>query len=90
MTAMADNVTDLVLDGNAAACLLQNIFAQDITLAQIRCDACGAVRGVGSLALHAAHMGAVLRCVHCDRTLVRAVRTPNGLWLEMNAGYLRF
>ena len=50
MKAMANNVSDLVLDGNAAVRLLQDIFVADITLAQIRCEECNAVQGVGSLA----------------------------------------
>ena len=28
-------------------------------------------------------MGAVLRCLNCDGTLVRVVRTRYGYWLEM-------
>ena len=41
---MAENIADLVLDGNAAAGCLHEIFASDITLAQIQCDACGSAR----------------------------------------------
>ena len=32
-----------VLDGNAAAGLLQEIFVTDVTTAQFRCDACGSI-----------------------------------------------
>jgi hypothetical protein len=81
---MAGNVSDLVLDGNAAAGCLREIFAADITIAQIQCEACGSVRPVGSLRLYAAPMGAVLRCTHCDSVLMRAVSTPHGRWLEMS------
>jgi len=88
---MADNVSDLVLDGNVAACLLQHIFVPDITLAKIRCEACDCTNGVGSLALYAAPMGAVLKCADCESVLMRAVDTPHGLWLEMRgARYLKF
>jgi Family of unknown function (DUF6510) len=88
---MANNVSDLVLDGNVAACLLQRIFTPDITLAKIRCDSCDCVTGVGSLTLHASPMGAVLKCADCESDLMRAVDTPRGLWLEMTgARYLRF
>jgi hypothetical protein len=81
---MAENISDLVLDGNAAAGCLHEIFASDITIAQIQCDACGSARPVGSLRLYAAPMGAVLRCPHCDGVLMRAVNTPHGRWLEMS------
>jgi hypothetical protein len=88
---MTEDGSDLVLDGNAAAGLLQEIFVPDITTAQIRCVACGSTGAVGSLRLYAAPMGAVLRCTHCDGTLMRAVHTPHGRWLEMSgARYLRF
>jgi hypothetical protein len=88
---MTDNVSDLVLDGNVAALLLQRIFSPDITLAKIRCDSCDCVSGVGSLTLHAAPMGAVLKCADCESDLMRAVGTPRGVWLEMTgARYLRF
>ena len=63
---MTENGSDLVLDGNAAAGLLQEIFVLDITTAQIHCEVCGSTGAVGSLRLYAAPMGAVLRCTHCD------------------------
>jgi len=88
---MPNNVSDLLLDGNVAARLLQRIFVPDITLAKIRCNSCACVSGVGSLILHASTMGAVLKCADCESDLMRAVDTPHGLWLEMaGARYLRF
>lgn len=88
---MANNVSDLVFDGNVAALLLQRIFNPDITLAKIRCNSCDCVSGVGSLALHAFPMGAVLKCADCKSDLMRAVDTPHGLWFEMTgARYLKF
>lgn len=81
---MADNVTDLLFNGDSAASLLERIFVPDITLAKIRCEACDRVSGVGSLSLCAAPMGAVLRCAECESILVRAVDTPYGLWFEMS------
>jgi len=83
MDAMTGNELDCVLDGNAAAGLLQQIFVLEITAAQIECDACGFGGAVGSLPLYAAPMGAVLRCPHCEATLMRAIQTPRGRWLEM-------
>ena len=88
---MTENGSDLVLDGNAAAGLLQQFFMPDITTAQIECEKCGFVGAVGSLRLYAAPMGAVLRCARCDDILMRAVQSPHGRWLEMTgARYLRF
>jgi len=88
---VTENGSDLVLDGNAAAGLLHEIFVTDTTAAQIQCDACGSISAVGSLRLYAVPMGAVLRCIHCDSILMSAVRTPHGRWLQMSgARYLRF
>jgi hypothetical protein len=80
---MTENGSDHVLDGNAAAGLLQEIFAFEVTAAQIQCQACDFVGPVASLCLYAASMGAVLRCTRCARILMRAVRTPHGRWFEM-------
>jgi hypothetical protein len=80
---MTDNAFDLVLDGNAAAGLLEGIFAPEITSAQVECEACGHIAAVASLRLYAPAMGAVLRCVHCNGILIRAARTAHGRWLEM-------
>ncbi len=80
---MTENGSDLVLDGNAAAVLLQEIFVLEITTAQIQCEKCDSAAAIGSLPLYAAPMGAVLRCAHCDNILMRAVHTPHGRWPEM-------
>ena len=89
---MTDNLSDLVLEGNAAVTLLQEFFACDITIARTQCVECGSIEVVGSLRPpYAAPMGAVLRCSHCDGILMRAVHTPHGRWLELKgAHYLRF
>jgi Family of unknown function (DUF6510) len=80
---MTENGSDLVLDGNAAAGLLQEIFVVEITTAQIQCAACSTTGAIGSMRLYAAPMGAVLRCTQCDGILMRVVHTPHGRWLEM-------
>ena len=88
---MTEKGSDLVLDGNAAAGLLQEFFVLEITTAQIQCETCGSTGAVGSLRLYGAPMGAVLRCTHCDGILMRAVHTPHGRWLDMSgARCLRF
>jgi hypothetical protein len=40
---MTENDLDFVLDGNAAAGALQEIFVAEVTTAHIQCDACGLV-----------------------------------------------
>ena len=80
---MTENDSGFVLDGNAAAGLLREVFAAEITTAHIQCDSCGSRGAVGSLRFYAAPMGVVLRCAHCANILMRAVHTPHGRWLEM-------
>lgn len=84
---MADDDLDFVLNGNAAAGALRELFAVEITAAQIQCDTCGATEAVGGLRYYAAPMGVVLRCTNCAAILLRAVRTPHGRWLEMRGAH---
>lgn len=72
-----------VLDGNSAAGLLSELFAVEITAAQITCGGCEAVAPMGSLRLYGGRMGAIFRCAHCDTAVLRLVRTAEGYWLEM-------
>ena len=88
---MTENGSALILDGNAAAGVLQEIFVPEITTAQVLCGACGSNSTIGSLRLYAAPMATVLRCTHCEEMLIRVVHSPHARWLEMTgARYLRF
>ena len=71
------------LDANAAAGMLGEIFAFDATSATLTCGHCAILEQVGAIRLYGQSMGAVLRCNHCDNVLLRVVRTPAGLWFEM-------
>jgi hypothetical protein len=72
-------VEELRLDGNAAAGLLGEIFAVDITSAAATCDGCGKVSPVGALLLYAKDLGAVLRCPACGQLMI-VVTSPRGEW----------
>jgi hypothetical protein len=73
-----------VLDGNASASILQEIFLREITAARLECRRCGSAAAVGASRLYSVQMGAVLRCGACENMLLRAVHTPHGCWLEMS------
>jgi len=73
----------VVLDGNAAGGLLRELFALEMTEADIICDGCGAVAEIGAERLYGGPMGAILRCIHCDSVVIRLVHTPKGYWLDM-------
>lgn len=70
------------LDGNAAAGLLSEIFALDLTVAQATCGGCGSIDSIGALHLYGHQMGAVLRCASCERVVMRVVRTSTHVWLD--------
>jgi hypothetical protein len=72
----------LRLDGNAAAGIMSEIFARDVTAARATCVSCGATDTVGALVLYAREMGAVLRCPSCQAVVLRLARTPTELWLD--------
>jgi hypothetical protein len=78
-----ESVADaLRLDGNAAAGILSEIFAADLTAAKAMCANCGVTRAVGALLVYAHGMGTVVRCPGCDAVVLRVVRTPTQLWLD--------
>ena len=77
------NDADFRLDGNAAAGLLAEIFAFDVTTAQAVCTGCGATGPVANLAAYGLTMGAILRCPGCDTALIRVSRLENGYWLDL-------
>jgi hypothetical protein len=88
---MNDKNSNHLLDGNAAASLLQDFFIPEVTTAQFQCIACSSTGALGSLRLYAAPMGVVLRCTQCDCVVMRSTLTPRGRWVDMTgARYLKF
>jgi hypothetical protein len=72
----------LKLDGNAAAGILQEIFAVEITAASGTCDGCGAVDAIGAVSVYAC-AGTVLRCPHCDAVLMKVVTDGKRIWADL-------
>jgi Family of unknown function (DUF6510) len=70
----------LMLDGNAIAGLLQEVFAVEMTTALGTCGGCGATEPVGAIHVFRG-AGIVLRCPHCDNALVKIVRDDARLWV---------
>jgi Family of unknown function (DUF6510) len=71
------------LDGNAAGGLLSELFALDVTAAEVVCGGCGATLELGAARVYGGSMGVIFRCMHCGTAVVRLVRTPSGLWIDM-------
>jgi hypothetical protein len=71
------------LDGNAAAGMLRDVFARDVTAALATCIGCRTSAPIGALLEYGQAMGVVLRCPACDTPMLRVVRTPG--WLRVDA-----
>jgi Zn finger protein HypA/HybF involved in hydrogenase expression len=70
----------LMLDGNAVAGLLQEVFAVEMTTALGTCGSCGAMDAVGAMHVYRG-AGIVMRCPHCDNALVRIVKDDARVWI---------
>ena len=75
----------LRLDGNAAAGILSELFAPDLTAARATCAQCGETRPVGALFVYAHGMGMVMRCPGCDAVTLVAVPMPTGVRISFAA-----
>jgi hypothetical protein len=74
---------DLKLDGNAAAGLLRDLFAFEVTTARGRCDNCGAIAEVGAVMVYSNAPGVVLRCPQCQNVLMRVAANGGRYWLDV-------
>ena len=70
---MTAHVEDLVLDGNAAAGLLQELLPFEMTTARTVCAGCAAVDRIGALRVYANGPGVVVRCLACGGVQLRVV-----------------
>jgi hypothetical protein len=73
---------ELMLDGNAVAGLLQEVFAVEMTTAIATCNGCGAAGPVGAAHLYRG-AGIVLRCPHCGNTLAKIVKSDSRVWIDL-------
>ena len=73
----------LMLDGNAVAGLLQEVFAVEVTTAIATCASCGAGDAVGATHVYRG-AGFVLRCPYCDNPLVKIVRSDERMWIDLS------
>jgi hypothetical protein len=76
-------MSDTVLDGNALAGPLREIFAVDVTAATGRCAGCGRVGAVATLRVYTQAPGLVARCPGCEAVVLRVVRGPDRAWLDL-------
>jgi hypothetical protein len=74
-------MSELMLDGNAIAGLLQEVFAVEMTTAVGTCNGCGASEPVGAFHLYRG-AGLVLRCPHCGNALAKIVVDGPRHWVS--------
>lgn len=86
----ADMNTALMVDGNAVAGELEQIFGRDMTVAVARCAGCARDSAMGALMAFTRGPGVVLRCPACQQAVARIVETPTAIYLEARgATFLR-
>ena len=71
-----------MVDGNAIAGLLQEVFAVEMTTAVGTCSNCGATEALGAVHVFRG-AGIVLRCAHCDNVLAKIVKGGERVWIDM-------
>ncbi len=80
----------LMLDGNAVAGVLHDIFALEMTASPTECAHCGNVSEIGGLLAFTQAPGAVLRCPVCEHVMLRIAETPDAIYLDARgAAYVR-
>jgi hypothetical protein len=70
-------------DGNALAGPLSEVFAADVTIAVAQSRGCGRSTVVAELAVFGPDPGLVARCPGCEDILLRLVRTPDSVWVDL-------
>ena len=90
MEEASDINRELMLDANATAGLLYEIFGTEMTASPTECAHCGKEGEIGSLLAFTQGPGIVLRCSDCENVVIRIVQTPEAIYLDARgAVYLR-
>lgn len=82
---------ELMVDGNALAGPLRELFVHEMTETRISCRGCGKVEPIGAQHAYVQAPGFVLRCCHCQEVLLVMTRGvgryvlafPGSGWLDV-------
>ncbi len=77
-----DETTAMMVDGNALAGMLHEMFSVEMTVAPIECAGCGNTGAIGSLKVYSQSPGWVVRCPICHNIVIRIVKTPGHFYLD--------
>ena len=80
--AQADINSEMMLDGNAVAGLLQEIFGVEMTASPTECANCGRAGELATLLAFTQAPGIVLRCPACEAVMLRIVQTKDAIYLD--------
>jgi hypothetical protein len=90
MEQRTDIDRELMLDANAVAGLLYEIFGTEMTASPTECAHCGQEGEIGTLLAFTQGPGIVLRCSGCENVMIRIVQTAEAVYLDARgAVYLR-
>ncbi len=90
MEERTDINDELMLDANATAGLLFEIFGVEMTASPTECAHCGNEGEIGTLLAFTQGPGVILRCSACEQVVLRIVQTPHEIVLDARgAVYLR-
>ena len=67
-----------VVDGNAAAGMLADVFAGDVTSLVGVCAECGSIAPLAEAVVEIDEIAAIIRCRGCTHTLATVLRDPAG------------
>jgi hypothetical protein len=76
-------MTDTWVDGNELAGPLREVFALDMTVARGQCAGCGRLQVMAEVRVYARAPGFVARCPGCESVLLKVVRGPDRVWLDL-------
>ena len=71
------------VDGNDLAGAVGELLAGDLTIAEGRCESCGAQAMLAEARVFDRAPGLVARCSACDAVLLRIVHAPDRVWLDL-------
>jgi hypothetical protein len=90
MEETTDINRELMLDANATAGLLYEIFGTEMTASPTECANCGNQGEIGALLAFTQGPGIVLRCSACEQVIFRITQLPNEILLDARgAVYIR-
>jgi hypothetical protein len=81
-SAQADINSEMMLDGNAVAGVLREIFGVEMTASPTECANCGREGELATLLAFTQAPGIVLRCPACEAVMLRIVQTKDAIYLD--------